>query len=98
MIVDGEEAIPAVVYEPTDSNDDFQIQVERALGDEAESSKTHENVWLARCELSHEVTQNNGSLETNRNGVYLKELESQNESSNKLRDGCHPFCLNNGWR
>jgi hypothetical protein len=84
MMVDGEEAIPAAVYEPSDSSDDFQIQVERALGDEAESSKAHENVWLARCELSHEVIQNNGSHETITNGFCLNEIESQSDSSNKL--------------
>jgi cellobiose-specific phosphotransferase system component IIB len=51
MIVDEDEAIPAATYEPSDTSDDFQIQVNRVIGEEAESSKANNNRWLARCDL-----------------------------------------------
>jgi hypothetical protein len=32
--IDEDEAIPAATYEPSDSSDDFQIQVNRVIGGE----------------------------------------------------------------
>jgi len=47
--MDMEEAIPAATYEPSDSSDDFQTQVNRVLGNDTGSSKPN-NIWLARCD------------------------------------------------
>jgi hypothetical protein len=52
--LDDDERIPAVNYEPSDSSDDFQLQVNKTLGDTVESSKARE-LWLTRCEFSEIV-------------------------------------------
>jgi hypothetical protein len=52
--MDEDEAILAANYEPSESSDDFQIQVDNVLGEEAESSKSRSNVWLTICDLLKE--------------------------------------------
>lgn len=58
--VHNDEVIPAVIYEPckdlneesfeaSDSSVDYVNQVNKALGDEAESSKKRDECWLSRC-------------------------------------------------
>jgi hypothetical protein len=39
-----EDAIPAATYESSDSSDEFQVQVERVLEGDAESSKRNEKM------------------------------------------------------
>ena len=79
-----EDAIPAANYEPSDSSDDFQLQVNKVLGDDACSSQIN-RIGLVRYEYSvssdipqHFKTNNNvplGSI------VKIIELDSDNAVS-----------------
>jgi hypothetical protein len=51
-----EDIIPAATYEPSDSSDEFQIQVNKVFGKEARPSGNNNRVGLARCEFSQYVT------------------------------------------
>jgi hypothetical protein len=48
-VIDEEEAIPAATYEPSDSSDDFQAQVDKVIGGEAESSRRSDFARLVIC-------------------------------------------------
>jgi hypothetical protein len=60
-VIDEEEAIPAATYEPSDSSDDFQTQVDKVIGGEAESSRRSDFARLVRCEMMN-VDENEGAF------------------------------------
>jgi hypothetical protein len=79
-----EDAIPAANYEPSDSSDDFQLQVNKVLGDDACSSQIN-RIGLVRCEYSvssdipqHFKTNNNVPLGSN---IKITELDTDNAIS-----------------
>jgi hypothetical protein len=81
--MDEDEAIPAANYESSESSDDFQLQVDNVLGDEAESSKRRSSVWLARCDLLQKSNENTELQETS----MQKEMEEQNMSEDVAQEG-----------
>jgi hypothetical protein len=60
-VIDEEEAIPAATYEPSDSSDDFQTQVNKVIGGDAESSRRSDFARLVRCEMMN-VEENEGAF------------------------------------
>jgi hypothetical protein len=60
-VIDEEEAIPAATYEPSDSSDDFQAQVDKVIGGEAESSRRSDFARLVRCDMMN-VDENEGAF------------------------------------
>jgi hypothetical protein len=50
--LDDEDIIPAVTYEPSDSTEEFQVQVNKMFGNEPGSSNQNDRAGLASCEYS----------------------------------------------
>jgi hypothetical protein len=72
-ILEGDDVIPATIYEPSDSSDDFQVQVNKVMEGCEESSKRREGSWLARCEMMHELSERE-AMETDKGDESIKDV------------------------
>jgi hypothetical protein len=89
--LEDDERISVVNYEPSDSSDDFQLQVNRTWGDTGESSKARE-LWLTRSEFSEIVDKgailNSEQKKTSEKTDAMKEMGEKfldKNNKNKMR-------------
>jgi hypothetical protein len=80
LAYEGEDMVPAAAYEPSDSSDDFQLQVNNVLEKGEGTSRRFEGSWLARCEMSMKPTE---VLEMEVDKNDPKDVDKENEQSNK---------------
>jgi hypothetical protein len=67
-VLNEEDIIPAATYEPSDSSEEFQIQVNKMFGKESGPSGSNDRVGLARCEYSQQATKMGTDLANSEGG------------------------------
>jgi hypothetical protein len=81
--LEDDERISVVNYEPSDSSDDFQLQVNRTWGDTGESSKARE-LWLTRSEFSEIVDK--GAILNSEQKKTSEKTDAMKEMGEKILD------------